>query len=287
MRTNLVKKNYTKYLVLTSILPENVTEQLKNILRKSETELGNKPYKVLKTQIFKLFGPPCNADFERAMGRVLSNTPSQLCREIINDLCEKELDGCCCAKFIFGLWNRSLPISVRQAVSSLEFNAANLDNILELADKNFMAGKSSVATPGVASIVSQPSYSSLEGASWNEAFHPSFPGSEGQVAAMSFQGRGGRGGRGRGGRGGRGNRGGNRNNRGGGNSSGTSTGGEQNSNSNKNGNAHPRHKTPRHQDNPPIQACLKHWTFGKSAHWCQEPGTCPWKDYFVPKSNNQ
>ena len=288
MRTHLVKKNYTKYLVLTSILPENVTEQLKNILRKSEAELGDKPYKVLKNQIFKLFGPPGNADFERAMGRVLSNTPSQLCREIINDLCETELVGCHCAKFIFGLWNRALPISVRQAISSLEFNAANLDTILQLADKNFQAGKVSTAAPGVASIVSQPSYSSLEGEPWNEAFHPSFPGSEGQVAAMSFQGRGGRGGRGggRGGRGGRGNnRGGNRGGRGGGgNASGTATGGDSGKGNTQ---THPRHKTPRHQDNPPVQACLKHWTWGKSAHWCQEPGTCPWKDYFIPKSNNQ
>ena len=48
---------------------------------------------------------------------------------------------------------------------------------------------------------------------------------------------------------------------------------------------HPRHKGPRHSDLPPFKSCSRHWFFGKSAHFCEEPGTCPWKDVWIPKSN--
>ena len=53
----------------------------------------------------------------------------------------------------------------------------------------------------------------------------------------------------------------------------------------KKGEIHPRHQTARHADQPPQQSCGRHWKFGKSAHFCEEPGTCPWKDIWVPKSN--
>ena len=95
------------------------------------------------------------------------------------------------------------------------------------------------------------------------------------VAAMqrsSF--RGSQRGQGRGGR--RGGRGGNRGNRGG-----SSGGGGSQPAANR-----WSHLT-RHPDNPPPSSCRKHYVYGKSAHWCEEPGTCPWRQFFTPKPTKQ
>ena len=292
-----VKKNYTKFQVLVAILPKKVIDQVKPLLRKDETELGATPYKTLKTQIIKRFGPPQNADFERAMGRVLSGKPSELCRNLIDDLCEHELVGCCCKKFIVGLWHRQLPSNVRQGISHLEFNADNLDEILKRADDWFTSGQKSVlVTPGVSAMRSSaapqpPTYwVATEPPPMDDAFHQDW----GNVHAMNWQrGRGGwRGGpgRGQGGRGGqRGGRGGGRGANSNNNQSGGQSGGQNKGQSGGQGQGqtHPRHKGPRHADNPPLSVCVKHWVHGKSAHWCQEPVTCPWRDYYVPKANNQ
>ena len=117
MKRAQVKKQYTKFLALSAILPKAVSDEVKRILVKQETELGDKPYKKLKNEMLKIFGPPPNADFERAMNRVLTGKPSQLAKQLINDLCDHELAGCCCHKFIFGLWYRQLPTSVREGIS--------------------------------------------------------------------------------------------------------------------------------------------------------------------------
>ena len=300
MKASGVKKQLTKYQVLASVLPKKVSDEVKAILVKDETDLGDKPYKKLKSEIMKIFGPPFNADFERAMSRVLSGKPSQLCKAIINDMCKHELQGCCCNKWIFGIWHRALPTAVRQAISAMEFNGQNLEMVLGVADSVFMSTRPASSIPSVAAIAQAPAAQQSPAAdvtdqSINESFynpgpmdstfHPSWPSQ--QIAATSFyrgQGRGrafrgGRGGQGRGGqtRGtgqpGRGARG---------------RGGQQSQvQGQSQGQVHPRHKGPRHPDNPPFQSCVKHWLHGKSAHWCQEPGTCPWRDFYVPKANNQ
>ena len=284
MRTNGVKKNYTKFLVLSSILPVKVRDQVKPLLRKQESDFttaGQMPYKVLKDKILAIFRPPQESDFERAMSRVLSGRPSDLARELVNDLCDHELVGCCCAKFIVGLWKKQLPLSVRQSIASMTFNAANFEEIVKLADDVFSQGRHSQVS-ALSGAVSLPAP-----AVFDEGFRDELPVDQvPQVAGLGRggrgQGRGQRGGRGRGGRGGF--RGGQQNSA----SSGVaqSQGQSQNqSNSGQNKNAHPRHKTQRHPDSPPFKACYRHWTFGKSAHFCMEPGTCPWKDFWVPKPN--
>ena len=205
MRTSGVKKNYTKFLVLTSILPPKIRDQVKNILRKQETDFENQlPYKILKDKIIDIFKPNQEADFERAMSRVLTESPSELARALVNDLCKHELAGCCCSTFIVGQWKRHLPSAVKQAIAAIEFNAENFDNIISLADKVYFSNRTqavpSVSAMSISGAVSLPGPPVLD-----QAFHPDFPGQQQQVAAMSWgRGRGqfgrgrGRGGRGRG-----------------------------------------------------------------------------------------
>ena len=160
----------------------------------------------------------------------------------------------------------------------LSFVVKSFDEVVQLADDCF-ASTRHAGVPSVAAIqkVATGAVSLPGPAVLDEGFSQQWQ-SQQQVAAVAFnqnrgQGRG-RGWRGRG-------RGGNRGNRGGGGGS-QSTSGSGGSDSSQ---THPRHKGPRHSDLPPFSVCQRHWSFGKSAHFCMEPATCPWKDHWIPKPN--
>ena len=305
MTTCGVKKQWTKLSALTTILPKKVSEELKPLLRKKESEFtNNDSYLQVKNEILRIFGQPDEAPFDKAMTRVLSDTPSALARSLVNDLCTKtpQLEGCCCKRFIAGLWRKQLPSNVRSHISSEPFTHENFNNITKMADDAFRSHRPPQASAAVAALQQagataapsppNPGWSLPGNSALDTAFHASFPGQAEAAAAGAaiaaytnnrF------GGRGRGHRGGRGNGRGNRGGRGG-QGRGGNTGSGQGNNSGSNsgsGQAHPRHKTPRHADLPPFESCHRHWTYGKSAHFCTEPSTCPWKQYFIPKSNNQ
>ena len=281
-----VKKQYTKLQVLGSAIPKHVQDQVKTYLSKSETEFPqNNAYKLLKTRILKIYGTAETAGFERALQRTLTGKPSELARVLVSDICDHELDGCCCRKAVATLWKRNLPVAVRQAVASLEFNKDTFETVVGVADSVFMSTRPSGIT--VAAIQSTPgpvpSWTATTPLQATPDLNQGFvadPGDSVQVAAQSIiaavQGfnRGGRG-RGSGGRGGRNHRGSGRGRGARGGSSQSQAGGAGGSNRWSN--------LKRHADNPPLSSCKKHYLYGKSAHWCEEPGTCPWKEFWVPK----
>ena len=272
MTTAGVKKNFTKFQVLSSIIPKKIQDQVKPLLRKSEASFTNKDaYKQLKHKILTIFGSTCEANFDRALQRTLTGTPSELARALVDDICKKELNGCCCRGAVASLWKRALPLAVKQAVSHMEFNKDTFEAVLAVADKVWASSRPSGIT--VAALQTPLAESVQE--TMNQGFVAD-TNDPVQVAAQSIVaavqkfsnrgksgGRGQRGGRGRGGRGG---------NRGGG--QGQSQGQKSNRWSN----------LTKHADNPPSSVCRKHYVFGKSAHWCEEPATCPWKDFFLPKN---
>ena len=279
MKSNGVQKNFTKLEVLTTILPQKVMNSIKPILRKQEDAFTDKDaYYQAKTAIKRIFGPAANSRFERAMGRVLSDKPSQLCIDLISDLCDHELAGCCCSNFIFGLWMRSLPSSVKQAVSHYEFKKETLDTVLQLADKVYLSTRPSAAAQ--VSAVSSGGGAKKEEMSWpsQEELEEMAPEVAAAYKIIKASGRGRnfsqRGGRGRG-RGGRGFRGGGR---GGGGANNGGGGGNYSA-------SNPRHSTPRHSYLPPFSSCKKHWDFGKTARWCMKPLTCPWRNFITPENN--
>ena len=290
MKSSGVKKQFTKMEVLTTILPKKVIDEVKPILLKDEDQFPeNDSYKQLKKEIIRIFGPGEGAAFERAFGRVLSGKPSQLARAIVNDMCPHQLTGCCCAKWVQGLWLRQLPVSTRQAIASIPFTAENFADICKKADENYAQSHPHAVTQ-IAAVTAapvpqnqyvQPSLPpTAQLFSPQDSFHQGWQDVNGQqeVAAVSYQawrsrGRGQFRGNGRN-RGFRGNRGGG--NRG---ASSGGSGGSQYSASN------PRHKGPRHADQPPFEACKKHWDWGKSAHYCLEPASCPWKSFFTPRQS--
>ena len=88
MKSAGVKRNFTKMQVLTTILPKNVIDECKRILRKEESDFPNRDsYRQLKREILRIFGPSEEEGYERAIARVMSGKPSTLGRAIINDIC--------------------------------------------------------------------------------------------------------------------------------------------------------------------------------------------------------
>ena len=291
MTTAGVKKNWTKFQVLTTVLPSAVQDEVKSILQKGETDFpNNDAYKILKHKVLKIFGQSEESRFERAMQRTLTGKPSQLARVLVNDICDHELEGCCCKRAVAHLWKRALPIPVRQAIAHIEFNKVNFDNIVGVADSVFQSGRPSgvsiaaLQQPASSSSAQVPQFQTPHNPTpLDTAFTVPNPDDPVQAAAQSivaavqnfgFRGRG----RSSGGRGGQSNRGGNSSGRGGR----SNRGGQSNRGGGGQG-GHRWSNLKKHADNPPSSVCKKHYLHGKSAHWCEEPGTCPWKDFWVPK----
>ena len=242
-----IKAQWSKRQVLIQLILADLHNDFKTYLIMQKTDAGATPYFDLKSAIIKQLGLKKADGFDKAISRVMTGTPSQLGRQIINDICPKvkPLEGCCCSDTVLGIWRRSLPSVVRNAVADMDFTANTFSAVFDKADKVWTSNGAS--TTVVAALTKTPEEGGAE------------------VAATS------RGGR----RGGRGNRGGGRGNRGGGQNRGGGSG------SNQGGGA--RDRGPRHPDQPPREACDVHWKFGKAAWHCADRHKCPWRDYENPK----
>ena len=239
-----VKKNYTKFQVLSEIIPKKVQDQMKPLLRKSETDFTNNDgYKILKTNILKIFGPRPEASMDRALNRVLSGTPSELARQLVDDMCKKELDCECCPNNVLAMWRRHLPTGVKAGIAHTTFDKANFDATVQLADDIF-----STQNPAQVAAISSGGAAALD------ETQPAIPYPE--IAAI-------RGGRGRGRGRGRGNRG---------------RGGQgQPQQSNRRGAKHPDLPP------GDFKWCNMHFKFGKGSYFCADPTSCPWKDITAPR----
>ena len=122
-----VKKNFTKFQVLSEVLPKEVADEVKSLLRKDEADFPDKnAYKLLKTEVLRIFGPRPEDPIERALGRVMSGKPSQLARALVDDICKNELDCRCCPAIVSTLWKRHLPSNVRAGIASSVLNKTTL-----------------------------------------------------------------------------------------------------------------------------------------------------------------
>ena len=246
-----VKKQYTKMQCLSTILPVKIRDEVKPLLRKTETEFpNNNAYSLIKKEILRIFGPRPEAAVEKALSRVLSSTPSQLARALVNDLCKKELVGCtCCPAIVLAMWKRHLPGNVRAGIAGMQFNSTTFVEVCQKADDIFQSNTPS--TPSVAAVSLDETQPALP--------YPTPEVSAIRGGAANRRGRGNRGNRGRG--------------------RGSNPANQASSSAN------PRHKGPKHPDLPPGEwkGCGLHFKFGRGAHFCAEPASCPWKDVFTPR----
>ena len=183
-------------------------------------------------------------------------TPSQLARALVNDICKTQLKGCkCCPAIVSALWKRQLSSQIRAGIAHCQLTAESFNEVVQLADDIHNSSRPAGSVAAIAAVSMDETLPALQSSVVPE------------IAATS---RGGRGGRGRGGRG-RG--------RGRGRGGGGQSEPEQ---------ARPRSGT-KHPDLPQGEwkGCNMHYRWGKSAFFCSEPSTCPWKNIYVQKPAKQ
>ena len=183
---------------------------------------------------------------------ILTTTPSALMKKMVDIVCPEhpKLQGCCSAALITGMWKQKLPKEVRSAIAGQSVKNGNFDNLLKLADAVHKA-ITPRSTPTVAAT-------NITGQQRGAQALPHIPTGE-EIAAMqraraqaqnTKKQRGNQGGQGA--------------------SGGTPKG----------------RRGKRAPDNPPEDACARHWQFGKSAWNCLKPTQCPWRSFITAPPNN-
>ena len=243
-----ILKQFTKRQALIRSLPEEVALEFMHLICLQETKAGDKPYKDLKTALLKAYGPRPGDAFQRALSRVMVGKPSALLKLLISDICESNLEKCCCHKTVWGLFQLQIPLYLKTGLANEVLSTESLSGIMERADNLWSANQDKqISTVSVtAKAVAKVNVTETDS----------------EIAAVG-RGRGNSNARGRGFRGrGRGYQGQGR--------------GAQNG-------PDPRGK--RHESNPPWNSCSAHWVYADKAFKCQSPTTCPMKDKITPKSN--
>ena len=147
-----LKKQWSKRQILVQLIPPEFHTDFQQYLIMQETEAGESAYYDLKSAILKQFGTKQAERFDKAISRVLTGKPSHLGRQILHDICPKvkPLQGCCCAETVLGIWRRSLPGVVRNAIADLDFNDQTYQQIFDKADNVYQSN--AAATPVVATL---------------------------------------------------------------------------------------------------------------------------------------
>ena len=267
-----VKSQWTKRLLLHKQLPVNIVQEVKDLLRKNKATAGATPYKDLKTRILDTFGNKPEDSYAKAEAMLMTGKPSQLLNQIINTICVQHpnLENCCAAGVIYGMWKGKLPQEVRQSIAGKSIvGTDNMRATLQTADASYDNLKRPAAGAAVAAYVQQPlqllhpppplpNSTYQPGlpvpAYYNPALDTSADTPALQVAAAA-RGQPYRGGRSRGR---------------GAPSRGRGQTGQQRAPGDR-GNPHP--------DGPPPSACNTHYKYGRGAFKCRKPDSCPWASY--------
>ena len=142
-----IKKQWSKRQVLVQLIPPEYHSDFRQSLQLQETEAGASPYYDLKRAIVKQLGPKKADNFDKAISRVMTGTPSQLGKQILNDICPavKPLTSCHCADTVLGIWRRSLPGVVRNQIADMDFDSTTYSAVFDKADNVWASSKASTS----------------------------------------------------------------------------------------------------------------------------------------------
>ena len=264
MQLASIGSQWLKLSVLRKNLPVKQREDVKSLLRLPQSQSGPTPYYTVKMQLMKIYSVKPQDSFKKAMGRVMTGLPSQLGKQLVDDICKRpiKLQGCCCANAVLALWTDKLPISINAHMSAYEFNFQTYQEVFDAADKVYMSAKTSVSAMTDAATAGYSINASAD-STLNTAFR-----ADDQVAAVQQN-------KNQRARNNKPNRNNNQNSQRSSNKPQNSNPNQQNSG--KNQTQKPR-KGPRHSSQPPHACCDLHWVRGDQAWYCQKPLSCPWKD---------
>ncbi|VDQ02950.1 unnamed protein product [Trichobilharzia regenti] len=126
---NHITSQTTKFDYASSILPDEIAEQVREMLTNPDS---GTPYDVLKQKVIEI----ASLSDHKAIDQFLSNvslgdrTPSQLKSHICNILGDRKID----TKFFYQLWLRRLPHSIQQVLAFGDEDI-DIDKLAEIADR--------------------------------------------------------------------------------------------------------------------------------------------------------
>ena len=134
-----IKSQWSKRMALQKLLPLEVKEEVKTLLKITKANAGTDIYFRIKAELLDLFGKKPEDDYIRAKNRVLSGKPSQLGKALINDICtcQVKLQSGCCAKIIWVMYREALPVVIRNHIAELQFNKDTYRQIFQKSDQIF------------------------------------------------------------------------------------------------------------------------------------------------------
>ena len=270
---------WSKKDAIVPLLPAEVKEECKPILRLTEEEAGPQIYYDLKQEILSLYGPKQEDAFKKASALRLTGKPSALGKKLLHIWCPgtKPLEGCHCAPVVWGFWDAQMTPAIRSGLAGMSFTKDTYKEIFKKADDLWAAnGGGQSHPPVIAAAKASQASSSSNTPNTSSTESP-------QVSAVRGGGRGGF-------RGGRGGRGANRGNRGNSNSYNNNQNRQSNnSSSNQNqesGGQKPHQRGPRASPDVPDNACARHWKEGRSATYCSDPLVCSRVHIIAPRQKN-
>ena len=144
-----VKKQWTKKIALVRFLPPEIQNEVKSLLKLGQTAAGNNIYFRIKTKLLKQYGPKPEDAYMIAKNLVLTDKPSQLGHKLVETLCSGEikLDGCHCARIIWGMFREKIPIVVRNHLADMTFDKDNYEAVFDKADQVSESNKGSEPLP--------------------------------------------------------------------------------------------------------------------------------------------
>ena len=149
-----IKSQWMKRCVLVKNLPAKMQADVKSLLVLKQSMAPADIYKKVKNELLRIHAPKEEETYKKALTRVLVGLPSQLGQVLISDVCKKpvKLEGCCCSRAVWTLWNIQLPLQVRSQIADETFNHSTYMEVFKKADKIFLSTKTTEMSAGVAAI---------------------------------------------------------------------------------------------------------------------------------------
>ena len=153
-----VLSQWRKRIVLVRQLPQDIQQELRDLLCKPRATILTTAYIDLKTRLIQMYGRKPGHGFREARKMVLVGKPSQLAKKLINTLCPSHptLENCCSAGTVSELWRDQLPPEVRNAVANHSLEGGKLEDTLTLADSVFDSSMGNVKKVAAVAIDDPP-----------------------------------------------------------------------------------------------------------------------------------
>ena len=125
------------------ILPPDILDELKPLLRLTKADAGPQPYKDVKSELLDIYGQKDEQACARAASRKLTSRPSALGKQLIHDICpgSRPFQSCHCARVVWWFFINQMPQVIKTQLADKKFNATTYKDVFKLADDVYESNK--------------------------------------------------------------------------------------------------------------------------------------------------